>query len=155
MKPIQLSIALLGLLSTTVACSSDAAPEAADAGFNCELDGRGEAFTAGMSKTGAAGYEFILVDAVPSPPGKGDNAWTVRLNDPDSVAVEGPPTVRLIMPDHGHGTPIIPVVTAVEDGAFSVTPLNLWMPGLWEITLEIRSDDAVLDESTFRFCIDG
>ncbi len=61
-----------------------------------------------------------------------------------------------LMPDHGHGTPINAEVTELTTpGEYEVTPVNLWMPGLWEITIEVTNGADVSDAVTFAFCIEG
>jgi hypothetical protein len=154
-----------------LACGPGSEPQAAaDAGYDCSQDDRGETFTAGMTRSGEAGYTFRLDDARPEPPGKNDNRWTVALTSPSGAPVTGLEiTPRLCMPDHHHGTQVIPTVTSGGDGSFVIDRLNLWMPGLWEIQLLVRDADSGdlpptcqpvaaaqrLDEVTFRFCVDG
>jgi hypothetical protein len=141
--------------------------EGADGGLNCELDVRGETFAAGMSRAGASGYVFTLDDAVPSPPDRFENEWTVTVTDANGAGAAGL-AVLPCMPDHGHGTPIVPSIEGDDAGHFTVSGINLWMPGLWKIMLYATdgsgfetgtcaspSTTAPLDEVVFRFCIDG
>jgi hypothetical protein len=59
------------------------------------------------------------------------------------------------MPDHGHGTPIEAITTPVGSGGeYAVTPLNLWMPGLWRVTVTL-SDGSPVDSVEYFFCING
>jgi hypothetical protein len=159
------------LAALAPACGGDDTPATADAGYDCSQDDRGEVFSAGMSKTGPAGYQVALADALPSPPRKNDNTWTVALTAPGGAAVTDESVAPLLcMPDHVHGTPIVATVTPIGEGTFTVAPLNLYMAGLWEITLLVRDGDSTeelppacqpvssalrLDEVQFRFCIDG
>ena len=68
------------------------------------------------------------------------------------------------MPDHGHGSPIPAVVTpAGENGEYTVSPINMWMPGLWRTDIRLAPDayactqvDNPPDGSiAFSFCING
>src|SRR5688500_9755323 len=104
-----LPILLVATLAT--ACGGEDTPPSADAGLDCSQDPRGEVFTAGMTKGGGAGYGVRLDDALPSPPAKGDNAWTVRvlLGGAGPVSSDEVQLVpRLCMPDHNHGTSVTP-----------------------------------------------
>jgi hypothetical protein len=154
---VSLAFVTLAVLAVAAACGGDDhGAHDSDAGYNCALDERGETFVAGMSKTGANGYAFALDDAVPSPPAKTDNVWTVAVTEPGGAAATSVGMTAVpFMPDHGHGTPIGAVATAVGDGSFTIEPINLWMPGLWEIRLAATDGDTALDQVVFRFCVDG
>jgi hypothetical protein len=156
-------------LGVALTACGDGGGDEADAGFNCALDGRGETFIAGMSRVGAGGYTITLIDALPSPPARDDNAWTVRVEDPEGApAADGVLDVLPCMPDHGHGTTLSPRITPNGDGTFSVERINLWMPGLWRTSIMVGAPGAdlsrtcrrpasevPLDEAVFDFCIDG
>ena len=63
--------------------------------------------------------------------------------------------VTPFMPDHGHGTSINAVVTpSGSNGEYDVTPVNMWMPGYWEVTVDI-DDQGTADSAVFKVCIDG
>jgi len=149
--------ALLAMAALLCAgCPGDSEPDMVDAGYNCELEMRDDTYSMGMSRTGDGGYEVVIVEGTPAPPGKGDNTWQLRVLDPsgdpaDDLTV----TVTPFMPDHGHGTPIRAVVTPSDTaGEYSVAPINLWMPGLWRVTVAL-SDGSPLDSIEFFFCING
>jgi hypothetical protein len=109
-----------------------------------------------MSKTGDGGYEFVLASSPQLAPVKGNNEWEVTVATPEGDAAAGTALgVKPFMPDHNHGSGIAPVVDETDDGAFHVEKINLWMPGLWEVTLSAKDGDATLDDAVFRFCIDG
>src|SRR5690606_19979691 len=134
-------------------------------GYNCELDGRGETFSAGMTREGEAGYVFTLEDSQPSPPRRGDHVWTVAVTGPGGEPAAGL-DVLPCMPDHNHGSPLGPIVTADGEGRFTVERVNLWMPGLWDLSLAATDGDLEprmcnkvvtdppLDSVVFRFCVD-
>jgi hypothetical protein len=58
------------------------------------------------------------------------------------------------MPDHGHGSPVEEQVEALGGGEYRITPLNLFMAGVWEVTLEMTGADDVTDEVVFTVCVD-
>lgn len=137
------------------ACSSDDGTDD-NSVVDCANEDRADVYAAGMSKLGENGMEIVLVSADPTPPARGDNAWTLQ------VLENGTPTDGLtldivpFMPDHGHGTPkIAEIAPADSDGMYDVTPVNLWMPGLWEITVSASDDQGLIDSAVFAFCIDG
>ena len=70
----------------------------------------------------------------------------------DGVTIDVVP----FMPDHGHGTSIDAVVTPADSGAgeYSISRVNLWMPGLWQVTLRTQAGGAT-DDVVLAFCITG
>ncbi|HTE52091.1 MAG TPA: FixH family protein [Kofleriaceae bacterium] len=124
-----------------------------DTEVNCATETRDDDFVAGMTKDGDV-FAFRLMDSVPSPPDKGDNTWTIRIED----GGEGVPALdvsfSLNMPDHGHGTPIPVGVTDEGDGSYTADPINMWMPGLWDVTIN-ADDGTAADSVTFSFCVQG
>jgi hypothetical protein len=127
---------------------------------SCATDERVDTYTAGLRKEGESDVlSFAIVTSEPAPPAKGSNAFEVEVADSDGAAQAGDLRVSLFMPDHGHGTSVTPVVTYDEDtGRFTLTPLYLFMAGVWRITFEFRADPdakAPLDRATFFFCIEG
>lgn len=139
-------------LTALAACSSDDT----ETPVNCDLEDRDDEFLAGMQKIGAGGTTFTLTSATPSPPGRDDNTWVIDISTtsgPFTGAVEVVP----FMPDHRHGTPVEVIVTpdANTPGRFTATPINLWMPSLWEITVRATPALGTADSAVFRFCIPG
>jgi hypothetical protein len=61
-----------------------------------------------------------------------ENALDVWLSDPAAGILE----VRAFMPAHGHGT-VPPDITHDEE-AFHIENLMLFMPGRWDVTLELE-----------------
>ncbi|MBE7454709.1 MAG: FixH family protein [Kofleriaceae bacterium] len=121
---------------------------------NCALEDRDDEFLAGMMKTGAGGVTVTLVSATPAPPARNDNAWELQLATP-AGPFEGTVQVVPFMPDHNHGTPIQAVVEPVAGtpGRFTASPINLFMPGLWEVTIRATPTGGTLDAVVFRFCV--
>ncbi|HVH97254.1 MAG TPA: FixH family protein [Enhygromyxa sp.] len=122
---------------------------------DCAAETRDDEFSIGLSKSGEI-LTVSFVAADPAPPIKGDNTWTLAIAD-----VEGQPLSNLTitavpwMPDHDHGTPVEATATATENpGEFVVTPVNLFMSGLWEVTLDIELQDGPSDQVVFAFCVE-
>jgi hypothetical protein len=65
-------------------------------------------------------------------------------------------TAKPFMPDHGHGSSVTPSVTPMgSDGTYQVTDLDLFMPGIWQVTLTITPASGPADSVVFSFCVDG
>ncbi len=103
----------------------------------------------------ATGAKVVLVDASPAPPARGTNTWTLKVTDAQGNSIPGAIiTAKPFMPDHGHGSSVQPVITANPDGTFGVTPLYLFMPGLWQVTFTVKTA-TTSDDVVFSFCIAG
>lgn len=116
---------------------------------------------AGLEKTGKqGGLLFRLIDSQPGPPQKGDNIWTLAIKNSSGAAQPAATvTVTPFMPDHGHGSPIRAEVSELAapagGGQYRVSPVNLFMPGLWQITVAAQTQAGVSDSAVFAFCIEG
>lgn len=151
------AVLLVISLSSLLACGDDggAAPDASDQ--NCATDTRAPEFTMGLAATGDNGYTVTIDEATPFPAERGDNDWTVSITDGVSASAGGLTiAVDPRMPDHGHGTPVIAGVTETATaGTYEVTPINLWMPGYWEITMTLSDGGiAPLDTVMLAVCVD-
>ncbi|MBL4636962.1 MAG: FixH family protein [Kofleriaceae bacterium] len=129
----------------------------------CDEDTRDEAYFAGISKTGDNGITLAIMDSDNAPPAKGDNVWRVKITDATDMALSGM-TIKsgTWMPDHSHGSPVVPTITEEGNGEYTIDPVNLFMPGYWEVTLSAvdpggagPDDDMILDSVVFKFCIEG
>ena len=120
----------------------------------CEGETRADEFALGLSKTGAS-ITATFVSADPAPPIKGDNSWVLTFTDEADAPLDGLEiVVTPMMPDHGHGTPVEVVVSATGNpGEYSLSPVNLFMTGYWETTLDITLDQEQ-DAVTFGFCVE-
>jgi hypothetical protein len=123
---------------------------------DCAAETRDDDFAIGLSKSGPL-IQAAFVSADPAPPIKGDNTWVLSFSD-----LEGQPLAELgivalpMMPDHGHGTPIPTVVTALDTpGQYEITPVNLFMAGYWQITFDVTlPNDGGQDSVMFGFCVE-
>jgi hypothetical protein len=151
-----------GLAAVVAGCGSNSAPpDETDAGalFSCAGETRAVQYMAGLTRTSVSGgYQAVLVESVPGPPIKGQNAWTVQIFDgsgapQDGLTVTATPT----MPDHVHPTGVKPVVTPKNDGTgtYEVAPVYLFMAGYWEVRLTLQPQSRPKDTVVFPLCIDG
>jgi hypothetical protein len=116
-------------------------------GVDDPIDGAGGAMVEAPFAPQANGTETVLtvISATPDPPLRADyNAWTVTIATADGEPLtDCEITADPRMPAHGHGTTPRPEVTPMEDqdGVYRVSPLNLFMAGLWEITFQYTCGD--------------
>lgn len=117
-----------------------------------------DTFSAGMQKTGTQQKLNIkLMTATPAPPAKGDNTWVIQVSDTANMPIDGA-TIQVtpFMPEHGHGSSIDVIVTPKGSGGkYTLEPINLSMPGVWEITIDITTATGTSDSLKFAFCIEG
>jgi hypothetical protein len=161
---MQNSLVNAGLFVLLAACSQNGGggSDGSDVGtgssgtVSCEADSRAMSYSADLTVMGATKtYQIALVEGDPAPPARGTNTWVIKVLDASGKPVSNPMlTVKPFMPDHGHGTQVEAVIKQQEDGSYSVTPLYLFMPGLWQVTFGVHTatgDDSVV----FSFCIEG
>lgn len=141
------------------ACGTDSPTPDGDEPVNCAEETRDDEFAVGLTKVGGSStLGFTLMTADPAPPIRGDNTWVIQVNQMNG-GVAGAPvdgadlTVTPFMPDHGHPSAKTVVIEPTGNaGEYEMAPINFWMPGLWETTIDAAStngDDVVV----FRFCI--
>jgi hypothetical protein len=138
-------------------CSCAADPSDADDDIpTCGDAARYEEYVPGLETTGDAGTSFVLEHANPGPPEKGDNVWAMLVYDAAGDPVQDSSlSVSAWMPDHGHGSPVDPVVTPGSFAdEFEVSSLVINMGGFWEITVRsLDGDGAEIDHAVFGICI--
>jgi hypothetical protein len=126
-----------------------------DTSYNCAAEDRDDEFVVGIEKAGTSGkLTFKLLEATPAPPARGDNAWVLQLSSASAAPVTGAAMIATpFMPDHQHGTPSPVVIEPMtEAGEYKLAPVNMWMPGLWQTTIEPQSGSDT-DQAVFAFCI--
>ncbi len=153
--------------AAAVACSSSSngAGSASDAGaesavVGCGGDSRAQAYAAGMGQKGESGtFRFELLSATPEPVTPDTQSWVLRITDAagkpvtDATfpATPSSPDPRPWMPMHGHGTSLV-TVTNHQDGTYTLSPLYMYMPGLWETDIAVTSGGKS-DATKFFFCL--
>jgi hypothetical protein len=151
-------LALLAFAIATVACGSGNTTPDADEGKACMEAKRGEDYHVALEHAGAKGQlDFTLMSATPAPPAFNDNTWIVQINAMSGGVVGAPATgaaltVTPFMPDHAHGTLPVGVQPMPDAGQYKLSPITLWMAGLWETTIDATAGSAH-DSTVFRFCI--
>lgn len=144
---------LIALTLFAAACSSDGSKGDDGESYNCAEETRDDDFVVGIAKTGQAGVQFKLLEATPAPPARGDNTWTLELTKQGAPINGAAMIVTPFMPDHQHGTPTTVLIEAMpnQPGQYKLAPVNMWMPGLWQTTIQVDGPDA--DKAVFAFCI--
>jgi hypothetical protein len=136
-------------------CADD--PDSTDEDdLTCGAAERYEAYVPGMQREGEFGAVVSIQSAVPGPPEKGDNVWQLLIEDADGDGMdELDLLVAPFMPDHGHGSPVDPVVTPDDGPGEYVVDLVFNMGGFWEISIGLNdADGEAIDEVAFGICID-
>jgi YtkA-like len=125
--------------------------------FSCDTETRAVAYTPNLSRVSPSGaFSAVLVASDPGPPAKGTDTWTVRILDQGGAPLDGLEMTALpFMPDHGHGTSVKAVVSPLGGGTYTVAPLYLYMPGYWEVTLNLKTAAGTKDSVMFPICIPG
>jgi len=58
------------------------------------------------------------------------------------------------MPQHGHGGATIPTITAQDGGVFTVSDIDFFMAGWWQLYLDLQpAGSTTRDRVTFDICI--
>jgi len=117
-----------------------------------------ESYASGLTGSGEQGhFKIELLDAMPAPPGRGSNGWTIKITDEAGQALPSATIDKVFpfMPAHGHSTGVTPVIGDVDaEGKATVDDIDFMMAGVWTVTFTV-SDGTTSDEIVFAFCIDG
>ena len=152
MKALWLIAASASLLA---ACGGDDGTEDM---VDCSKVTGADTFVVGLEKMGTT-MDFKLMSVTPSPPARGDNAWVLQINSMASGVVGAPIDGAMLqvtpfMPAHQHGSPIQVMITpGTTAGEYNLSPVNLWMPGVWETTIRATSSTSS-DSAVYKFCIE-
>ena len=70
---------------------------------------------------------------------KGYDVWTVETDQGTTMAPLDDLSIKVVpyMPDHKHGTTPVGVMAAGTPGGYTMSPVNLYMAGYWEVTFTI------------------
>ena len=152
-----LTAAILGSVVALAGCGSDDTTASTEHEHTNTCGVTADEYTAAMTKMGAAGkFEIMLMESNPGPPIKGENTWMIHVMDMAGAGVPGATvTVTPFMPEHGHGSPIDPVLTDEGDGMYMATPISFSMPGIWENTITANDGAGNEDSVVYTFCIDS
>lgn len=152
---LRATLAVVGL--GAAACGSEDA--SLDVGGELDLSCPGAIdFVPGIElRTSRTRSVVAISDAVPSPPDRGDNTWKIAVFDASGEPmIDASLAVRPWMPLHGHGTtPSVFEAVSPTAGEYEVDVFDLFMPGLWEFTVDIAAEDGEPDEAVFLFCVEG
>lgn len=143
------------------ACTNNPDMSGDDDVVDCSTVTGADTFTVGLEKQGVSGLaDFKLMSIDPAPAIRGDNTWVVQVNAMASGVVGDPLAGASLsaapyMPAHMHGSPKTAIITPVDGmpGQYSIAPINLWMPGVWQTTIAI-TDGPNTDRAVYSFCID-
>lgn len=160
-RPRRTALLLLGaaVLATCVAgCSGgDDGGNTTTTGGGCADDPRVTPYLVGMeAKSGDGALTVTFMDADPAPPSKGDNVWMLKIEDAAGAAVnDATLSTEAFMPDHGHSSTAVPAITFKGEGAYEIDGLDLFMPGVWEITIDVAPPGGTVQSVLFTFCVQG
>lgn len=148
------TLLVLGLISILGACADDGHGD--DTSYNCAAETGDDEFVVGLAKVGVSDrLEFKLMSSDPAPPSRGDNTWVLQLSTmaaPVTPVTGASMTVTPFMPAHKHGSGETVIITPLtEAGQYKLEPVNMWMPGVWETTIQVSG--AAGDRVVFRFCL--
>ena len=121
----------------------------------CSTDARATVYTSNMVVKGTSGTFGVKLDALsPWPLVKGENTLTVTVLDAAGNPVtDAVLTLKPFMPDHGHGSSIVPLVQpAKADGSIEIDHVNTFMPGIWQLTFTVTKGSQS-DSSVVTFCV--
>jgi hypothetical protein len=153
------SIMRLGVLALGLAaCGTN--DGGGDDDVDCSMVTGTDTFVVGLDHVGKNGvYDFKLMDAMPAPPIRGNNSWVLQVSAMNAGVVGAPvdgATIKVtpFMPAHQHGTGVTAEITPTGvAGQYTLSPVNLWMQGVWETTIR-ATVDASTDTTVFKFCVD-
>ncbi|HEY5926022.1 MAG TPA: FixH family protein [Kofleriaceae bacterium] len=119
-----------------------------------------DTFVVGLEHAGDKGtYNFRFISGTPAPPQRGpENTWVVQINSMNAGVVGAPVDgvtmkVTPFMPKHMHGSGVpVEIMPLAEPGQYQLSTINLWMQGVWEITMRATVDPST-DSTVFSFCI--
>jgi len=124
----RLDLVAAALAMSSAACSSNGSAEAAAMGASPL-----------QTVSSQSGGLTIDVRTAPQPPVRGTNEVELTVTGAtDGLARDGLAiAVEPWMPAMGHGTSIVPTITPETGGKYLVSDVDLFMPGLWQLRLNI------------------
>jgi hypothetical protein len=130
--------------------------DAADASACASYSGAVDSYSANLPKAGTSGQiQFVLMNAQPAPPAKGNNTWTLKLLDASGAPIPNATlAIKTWMPMMRHGSSIAPRQAANADDTYSISNLYLTMAGIWQVTFTAQSG-SMKDTAMYTFCVGG
>lgn len=128
--------------------STSAAPNDADF-ITCEAEPRATKYEPGMQVTSTNGAFIVKLvkntftdsSGIPKDESfvKGYDVWTVETDAANTMTPLDDLSINVTpyMPDHKHGTTPVGVMAAGSAGVYTMSPVNLYMAGYWEVTFDI------------------
>jgi hypothetical protein len=150
------SFLLVALVSVIPACADDHGGEEP---VDCLKETTDDEFVIGLSKAGENGhYTFSISSFAPAPPSRFLNEWTLSIMSTASPAAPleatGVLAMTPYMPQHGHGAGVdVEIEPMPAAGEFKFSSINLHMPGLWDVTVEVDPAGPTYDKVVFKPCI--
>ncbi len=115
-------------LALTMACGGSAAP--VDSTF------KQEPLTTVTSRDGK--LRVAVFTSPEQPPSRGTVTARITITDARAAAVDGLVLdIAPEMPSMGHGTPVVPRVTAKGGGVYLAEDVDLFMAGRWDLRMNI------------------
>ena len=107
------------------------------------------------------GYRVTLVSAVTDGPPPVDSPQIGRRHlggvgdrrRPGTPAEVTMTAERPWMPKHNHGAPNFPVVTPGEPGTYTISKIDFFMAGYWQLKLNLVPACGRPDDATFSICV--
>ncbi len=130
-----------------------------DEPIDCSTVSGVDTFVVGLTKDGEGGaLHFAMMSIEPAPPERFDNTWTVAIADANGQPVDGATlhVTPFMTAPHDHGSAITVGVNplAGTPGQYTLSPVYLSMPGIWETTIRATSADGTTSDSAlYTFCI--
>lgn len=119
----------------------------------------GDVYVAGLEKDGESGiYAVRLVESAPIPKDTGLYTWTVQLVDANgSPVADAVMEAEPRMPAHDHGTfpPITEAIVEGTPGTYTLEAMDLFMPGIWEVSIRVLQGEVIEDQVFFYFDLEG
>ena len=143
-------------------CGPDGQQVDAGPDFSVCKDTDGIPYAPGIFVTSKlGGYRATLVSAVTDGPPQVDSpqiglgTWVVSVTD---AATSTPAEVTMTserpwMPKHNHGATTYPVVTPTEPGTYTISGIDFFMAGYWQLKLNLVPASGDPDDATFSICV--
>ena len=116
-------------------------------------------YAAGIEKRTEDGdLRVVLIESSPIPKDTGLYTWVVEVQNAQCEPIEGASVVaEPTMPSHGHGTSPPPTsgVSLDAAGRLELTDMDLFMPGIWEVTLTVILEGESPETVRFNFDLEG